>query len=100
MVQLIDGSKLAEIARKAHDDLDWHMMVVYCPEKVIRLMGLNEQEAYCISTGDLSKVDLDDDTLEMARHMFETPKAGLSDVRSAYRIWGRFNGVRTSELCT
>jgi hypothetical protein len=100
MVRLIDGSKIAAVARRAAEEPDVHMMVVYCPEKVVRVFELNEEEAYCIRTGDLSKVDIDDDDLEKARHMFEPPKAGLADVRSSYRIWGQFAKVRASELCT
>jgi hypothetical protein len=100
MVRLISGTKIAEVARAAHDDVDVHMAVVYCPEKIIRVFELDEEEAYCLRTGDLSKVDLDGEDLDRAREMFETPQAGLSDVRSAYRIWGQFAAVRGSELCT
>jgi hypothetical protein len=100
MVTLIDGTKIALVAQRAADDVNVHMMVVYCPEKIIREYSLNAEEAYCMQTGDLSKVDLQDDDLERARHMFETPNAGLADFRSSYRVWGRFAAVRASEICT
>jgi hypothetical protein len=99
-VKLIDGTRIAELARQAHDNPEVHMQVVYCPEKLVRDLQLSPEEAHVVRTGDLSKIDLDDDTMELIRHMFEPPKAGLADVRSSYRIWGQFSDVRASRICT
>ncbi len=100
MVKLIDGSRIAALARRAHEEPEVHMQVVYCPEKLVRDLQLSPEEAHALRTGDLSKLDLDDETMELAHHMFEPPKAGLADVRSSYRIWGKFADVRSSSICT
>jgi len=99
-MQWIEGTKIGAIAHRAAADLDLHMQIVYCPEKLVRDWELSPEEAHVLRTADLSKVRLDDETLELARAMFETPKAGLADVRSSYRIWGKWSDIRSSQLCS
>lgn len=99
-MKFIDATKIAEIARRAAEDVELRMQIVYCPEKVVHVWDLSPEEAYIIRTGDLSRVLLDEETMELARAMFEIPAAGLADVRSSYRVWGQFGDVRSSSLCT
>jgi hypothetical protein len=99
-MKFIDSTRIAELALRAAENPEVHLQVVYCPEKLVRELQLSPEEAHVVRTGDLSKVDLDDETLEKARAMFEPPKAGLADVRSSYRVWGRFADIRSSPICT
>jgi hypothetical protein len=65
-----DGHKLADIFRRAKDDTDLRVMIYYCPDKVIRIEGLEGEEARALRAGDLSRLRLDDEAYEIGSRLF------------------------------
>jgi hypothetical protein len=71
---LIDGGRIRDLIEQAQNDSELRVRLFHCPEKVIAQSGLSEDEARAIRTGDLSGVDLDDESLAAGRKLFsETP---------------------------
>jgi hypothetical protein len=94
----IDGTRIAELIREAYDDVDLRVRLFHCPDRVIADLHLSEDEQRAIRTGDLSQVDLDDDTLQSGRRIFtEVPKIeGQHKAAAQYLL---FSSEEIQRLC-
>jgi hypothetical protein len=69
-MELVRGDRIAELIRAAHADREMWLRLFHCPEKVLAGLDLSEDEARAVRLGDMSRVDLDDEMLELARKVF------------------------------
>lgn len=91
----IDGTRIAEIIRRAAGDEQVRLRLFYCPEELVADMALTPDEAYVVRTGDLSRVLLDDELLDLGRTVFEQSGSVLSYTGSF------LDSAQTrTELCT
>jgi hypothetical protein len=101
MPPLIDGTRIGALIKQAADDIDLRVRLFHCPEKVIAGMDLTDEEARALRMGDLSRVDLDDETLAQGRRLFSELPAldeGANQVAASYL--SEFRTDRVRELCT
>jgi hypothetical protein len=96
--QMVDGTRIASLIRRALDDPDLWVRLFHCPDKVIAEEGLSPAEATAIRAGDLSRVRLDDDTLAAGRKIFgeQPPTDGISNETAFMTV----HSDRVTQLCT
>lgn len=100
MPRLIDGTRIGQIIRDAHQDPELRIRLFHCPEKAIDSMGLTPEESSALRTGDLSRVDLDDETLAAGRRLFDEMPTIDEASQSAAAYLGAFRPDAVRELCT
>jgi hypothetical protein len=98
MSHMIEGARIAGLIRRAMEDPDVRVRLFHCPEKVIAEQGLVAGEASAIRAGDLSRVELDDETLALGRLIFseQPPGDGVSNETAFMSV----RSDRVSQLCT